>query len=358
MLSQPWRWGWLVAILWVGPAWGATYTARVRWRPSTDTRVTGYRVYTRLLVGVYGTPQDAGLPTPANDGSMSFLVTGLDPSMAYAFSASDYTSTGLESPKSNELTLPVRTSTTTTTTPSTTVRSTTTTRPPTTTTTTRPPTTTTTPTASTTTTTRTTTTTSTTRTTTTSTTTTTARRAVTTTTTTTTLPTLSFCRSTPRTGCQAAAAQKAPLLLGRGRLKWRWTSADAVDVSDFGDPTTTSGYLVCVYDASGRKLSALAPGGGICGVRPCWRSLGSLGFRYGDKDGLPDGLTKVLLAAGGAGRARMQVAGRTANLPEPGLPFTTPVRVQLQRTDSNACWEARYGTASSSTSSGFKAKSD
>ena len=337
MLLESRKVGWLVAVLWVGPAWAATYTAKVRWQPSSDARVIGYRVYTRVASGVYGTPQDAGKPTPAADGTMSFLVTGLDSSLIHAFAVTDYVSGGIESSRSNELTLPAQIATTTTTTTRATSTTTTTSR------------------ATTTSTSRGTT--STTRTTTTTTTSTTARRSATTTTTT-SPPTASSCRSTPRSGCQPAAARKALLLLGRGRLKWRWTSADPVDVSAFGTPSTTTNYLVCIYDASGRKLSALAPAGGVCRVHPCWRTLGSLGFRYGDKDGLPDGLTQILLAAGSAGRARIQVAGGPANFPDPGMPLTTPVRVQFQRTDGNACWEARYGTASSNTPSGFKAKSD
>jgi hypothetical protein len=40
------------------------------------------------------------------------------------------------------------------------------------------------------------------------------------------------------------------------------------------------------------------------------------------------------------------------------LPLTTPVRVQLGRSDGDGCWEATYGTAKKNNASVFKAKSD
>jgi hypothetical protein len=343
------RLGWLVGMLWVAaPVWAGTYTAKVRWQPSTDPTVAGYHVYTRMLTGSYGTPQDAGNPTPAADGTMSCLVTGLDSAVGYAFAVTAYESNGNESAFSNELTLPPQPTTTTTSTmprPSTTSTSTTSTS---TTSRTAPPSTTTTSTMLRPSTTSTSTT-STSQTVPTSTTTTTARG------TTTTLPS---CRSTPRAGCQTAPAQYAPLLLGNGRLRWSWRNTATITARDFGDPMMTTTYLLCIYDASGLRVSAQAPAGGMCEMRPCWRVLGTQGFRYGDRDALPDGLTKVLLEAGRAGRARIQVNAGTANLHLPALPLTTPVQVQLQEADSNSCWEAMYGTPITNTASEFRAKSD
>lgn len=96
----------------------------------------------------------------------------------------------------------------------------------------------------------------------------------------------------------------------------------------------------------------------MCGTTPCWKALGTVGFKYGDKAGTPDGLTKALLKAGGAGMGKIDVKGGGPNLHLPMLPLTTPVRVQLRQSSSSACWEATYSTATTNTASGFKAKSD
>jgi phospholipase C len=180
----------------------------------------------------------------------------------------------------------------------------------------------------------------------------------TTTTTTSTTTTTTFgCGPTPTSGCQASASAKGKLQLGKGKLKWKWVSSADVATSDFGDPTTTMDYVLCLYDASSEKLSAMAPAGGTCGTKPCWKPSSTVGFKYADKDGTPDGLTKVGLKSGAAGHAKIQVKGGGANLQLPTLPLTTPVVVQLRQSSSSACWEATYSTATN-TSTGFKAKSD
>jgi hypothetical protein len=182
----------------------------------------------------------------------------------------------------------------------------------------------------------------------------------TTTTSTTTTTTLlsSACDSTPANGCQPAAVQRAQLLLGNWKLSWKWTSSATVAASDFGSPPTTTNYLLCLYDNSGEKLSAQAPADRMCGTTPCWKALGTEGFKYGDKVGTPDGLTRALLKAGGASKGKISFTGGGANLHLPMLPLTTPVRVQLRRSGSSVCWEATYSIATTNTASEFKAKSE
>lgn len=116
----------------VGTANAQTFAVRVRWAPSASSGVAGYRVYQRPLAGSYGVPYDAGLPAPAADGTLGYIVAGLETTVSYAFRVTAYTAEGTESAPSNELVLPASTSTTSTTT---TTSSTTTTRPSTTTTT-------------------------------------------------------------------------------------------------------------------------------------------------------------------------------------------------------------------------------
>src|SRR5262245_62061513 len=107
---------WLGGLLWAVPtlAQAVTITAMVQWQPSTSAGVVGYHVYMRTMVGTYGTPINAGMPTPAADGTMSSDVTGIDASVGHAFTVTAYASDGTESAFSNELTLPALPTTTTT----------------------------------------------------------------------------------------------------------------------------------------------------------------------------------------------------------------------------------------------------
>ncbi len=67
-------------------------------------------------------------------------------------------------------------------------------------------------------------------------------------------------------------------------------------------------------------------------------------------------MKKVVLKAGAAGKAKLQVAAAGGNVPVPTLPLTMPVRVQL-RSSAGGCWDATY-RAGTNTAKKFKAKSD
>jgi len=84
-------------------ALAATYSARVRWQPSSASTVAGYRIYQRSTSGSYGAPQQAGMPTSAADETMSFVVSGLDVRTDYVFAVTAYLGSGVESSLSNEI---------------------------------------------------------------------------------------------------------------------------------------------------------------------------------------------------------------------------------------------------------------
>jgi hypothetical protein len=184
-------------------------------------------------------------------------------------------------------------------------------------------------------------------------------------TTSTTLP--PFCAATPRGDCEIALPAKASLLIkdrsddGRDRLAWKWRSNGSVATPDFGSPTTTSDYAVCVYDQSGAgstlRMDATAPAGGVCAGKPCWRAL-TTGFLYADRQLTPDGLRTIRLHAGDAAHGTITVKGRGAPLPLPSLPLGVPVTVQLQRRDVATCWSATFSAPATNTVDELKAKGD
>jgi hypothetical protein len=123
--------------------------------------------------------------------------------------------------------------------------------------------------------------------------------------------------------------------------------------NEFGDPLNATSYALCVYDAIGgvRSLviSAQAPAGGLCAGRACWKAIGDKGFRYVDPVLTPDGVKKLQLRAGAAGRAKI-----SASLEGPALtlPFQTNGKVLQQSPDvivqlvndapAGVCWEVRH----------------
>ncbi len=179
----------------------------------------------------------------------------------------------------------------------------------------------------------------------------------------------------PMNGCVANVrpACKSPVQAGAARLKltnvtsavndrmqWKWSAGAATTIGDFGAPETSDDLTLCVFDAASElAMSAAVPAGGLCASKPCWKPIAN-GFRYQDRYATPDGVTKAVLKAGTAGKAKVSVDGKGANLLLPNLAtLNLPLRVQLQ-SENGQCWEATYSSGGVSQSDGehFKARSD
>jgi hypothetical protein len=123
-----------------------------------------------------------------------------------------------------------------------------------------------------------------------------------------------------------------------------------------------TGETLCLYDSAARPqplVDIRMPPGAQCGGKPCWKAT-MAGFRYGDRDRAWDGVARAILKAGGDGRATVLLKANGLTIPFPtdaALPFTPPVRVQLQA-DNGQCWEAVYSTATRSDPEQFQARSD
>jgi len=159
----------------------------------------------------------------------------------------------------------------------------------------------------------------------------------------------SLCGAAPVAGCRTPAVPGKGLLSirdrtpdSKDRLIWKWLRGAVTTKAEFGSPTTTTGYELCIYDASAALISSSrAPADGTCRNGPCWRE-NSRGFKYRDPDLTPDGLTHVVLREGlEAGKAKILVKGKGESLQMPPLPLAQPVRVQL-RNSNGSCWEAQY----------------
>ena len=176
------------------------------------------------------------------------------------------------------------------------------------------------------------------------------------------------CTPVPLPGCkQPTASGKAQLAIkndpkdARDQLVWKWTKGAATTKQELGDPLDADAYTLCMYDGTGLVLAATAPAGGACGgkrPKPCWKEQ-KKGFSYKDRDMTPNGILEIKLAAGAAGKAKIELKGKGRGLPTPDLAaLTSPVTVQLVNS-GRTCWGAVYGAPFGKQSAEqFKARND
>lgn len=152
------------------------------------------------------------------------------------------------------------------------------------------------------------------------------------------------------TGCARPTTPSSKLLMRRDggandRLQWKWTHGEQTDISEFGTPLSTTGYVLCVYgeDALSNpylQFDAVVHGGGTCDGAPCWKAK-STGFSYKDDTQSSDGISRINLKAGSDGEAKILVKGKGANLKLQPIFMSDPATVQL-RASNGQCWEAQY----------------
>jgi len=103
--------------------------------------------------------------------------------------------------------------------------------------------------------------------------------------------------------------------------------------------------------------------GGTCGTKPCWKALRNKGWAYKNAPRNADGLTKLQLKGGLAGKPQVQVQGKGASLSLPTPVSSTKVLnqdpaviVQLQRTDAPGCWSSTFDGSSTKNNDGVQFK--
>ena len=148
-------------------------------------------------------------------------------------------------------------------------------------------------------------------------------------------------------------------------VKFKWGGGPAVDVGDFGTAPASGSpvYELCIYDQNGatttQAFRAQAYASADCAGVPCWRVTPGVGWKFKTKDGLPDGLTALVLKAGIAGKAKVQVKGKGTRLILPTLPLAkSPSVVAQLRTSSGKCWGAAFSTDVKNETLRFVGKSD
>ncbi|MBX3028467.1 DNRLRE domain-containing protein [bacterium] len=178
------------------------------------------------------------------------------------------------------------------------------------------------------------------------------------------------CPAAPLEGCrQPLTANHALLVLKHGArdtLTWKWNKGESTSRDDLGDPPSRDTiYTLCVYGqvagTAQLALQAMVPPQGSCGGQTCWRDSGH-GFTYRDPGATADGIKKIVLKPGAAGKAKIVVTGGGNRLHTPPLPLAQDpqVIVQLKNTFAGGrCWESRFsGPATRNDGRQFKDRGD
>lgn len=128
------------------------------------------------------------------------------------------------------------------------------------------------------------------------------------------------CGTAPALTCIAPA--KGSLLInekkpGKEKLKVSLSKlGTALTQAQLGNPVSgNTAYKVCVYDAANQLTGeyTVARGGQTCGDDPCWAAMSDKGYKYKDKAGTADGITKMQLVGGDAGKGKVKVMGKNGS---------------------------------------------
>ena len=192
----------------------------------------------------------------------------------------------------------------------------------------------------------------------------------TTSTTSTTVPTPG-CSPAPRSGCVAAG--RASLSInernpGKERVKGTLQTLAAVTTaSDFGNPVSGSTrYDVCIYNQAGALVGEMTidRAGQTCGTRPCWKTVGTVGYRYTDKTAAADGMKSIVAKSGVFGKGSLKVKGANRSTAgQTSLPTGIAAALQTSNaqstlqvvTDDAGCFEGVFSTVKRNTTLEYSA---
>jgi cysteine-rich repeat protein len=152
----------------------------------------------------------------------------------------------------------------------------------------------------------------------------------------------------PIGGCRTSA--KSVLILkdktpdDKDKLVWKWIKGQSTDQADFGVPTGTTDYALCIYTGTGPALIANYA---IPGNATKWTPLSDKGYKYKDKSGAASGITKIILKGSTSNKSKCLVKGKGAGLDDLDLTqLVDPVLVQLvNNAAGGACFQSTFNAA-------------
>ncbi len=164
------------------------------------------------------------------------------------------------------------------------------------------------------------------------------------------------CPATPDVTCSFSAAASLrytkPLSPAKNRLSFRFSKGANAVRADFGDPTTTDSYGICIYPDGAAPITLSVPADGDCTDKACWVSkLTSVVFK--DRTATNNGVSGIRLSAPRkpVDKTKIAVNGKGVNLPNLSLPLAVPVTVQVRNSLGN-CWGAIFSDVKQDAATG------
>jgi cysteine-rich repeat protein len=139
----------------------------------------------------------------------------------------------------------------------------------------------------------------------------------------------------------------------KDKLIWKWLKGQSTTFAEFGTPTAATEYTLCLYAGTAALGDAT-----ILPSATNWKVTGgNKGYKFKDKSGTPDGITKAILKASASNKSKVIVKGKGANLPDlAGPPFGLPVTVQLVNSANQVCFTSAFNMPKKNVGTLFKAK--
>ncbi len=101
---------------------------------------------------------------------------------------------------------------------------------------------------------------------------------------------------------------------GREKMNLRWLKiATATTQADYGDPLNGAmSVATCIYDDAGSLVQEFLVdrAGEVCAGKPCWKTKGTRGYEYKDKETSATGVSKIDYLSGDAGKGRAGTKGK------------------------------------------------
>ncbi len=186
---------------------------------------------------------------------------------------------------------------------------------------------------------------------------------------------LSFFAVAAETPCPAVSDSECLVGFGKGmldaqadKLLAKWIKGPPLLQSQMGSPVaggSGTSVSLCIYDQAGSLAGELTVdrAGEDCDGKPCWKSLGGdppsgKGFAFKDKAATSDGVQKILMKGGDAGKSKAILKAKGTSIPT-GIPAalqsSTTATIQL-RTSDGVCLSHVLTEVGTATADRFKAK--
>ncbi len=173
-----------------------------------------------------------------------------------------------------------------------------------------------------------------------------------------------LCPALPADACVGSSRPRSATLSlrdpaandARKRLRLVSRRSDAFDAAMLGDPRVDTDYQLCVWSEGPGGTALIADPVAPAGAG--WSET-RYGFRFRQRAGEnADGLRKLRLRAGSAGRARFRVQGKGPLLALPALPRAMDETLVVQLHNAlGSCWEASFdGTPQRNTSTLYRSR--